>query len=72
LDRGVARPLRIERPGGRYHLTARGNERRDLFRDERDRQHCVERLAELPERFGARLHAYVLMPNCWSRHPKAI
>ena len=63
LDPGGARPLRIERPGGRYHLTARGNGRRDIFRDERDRQHFVERLAELPERFGARLQAYVLMPN---------
>jgi hypothetical protein len=38
----MARALRIEWPGGRYHLSARGNERRDLFRDERDRQHFLE------------------------------
>jgi hypothetical protein len=49
----MARPLRIEIPGGRYHVTARGNERRDLFRDDSDREHFVELLAELPPRFGA-------------------
>jgi REP element-mobilizing transposase RayT len=27
----MARALRIEWPGGRYHITARGNERRDIF-----------------------------------------
>ena len=46
---GMARPLRIEIPGGRYHVTARGNERRDIFRDSRDRQHFLELLATLPE-----------------------
>jgi len=33
----MARPLRIERPGGRYHATARGNERKALFWGEADR-----------------------------------
>ena len=59
----MARPLRIERPGGRYHATARGNERRNIFRDDTDRFHFLELLAEMPERFGVRLHAYVLMDN---------
>src|SRR2546422_2630269 len=59
----MARPLRLEQAGARYHLTARGNERRAIFRDEADRQHFVGLLAGLPERFGTRLHAYVLMPN---------
>src|SRR3954470_23651854 len=27
----VARPLRIERAGGWYHVTARGNERKPIF-----------------------------------------
>jgi len=48
----MARPLRIEIPGGRYHVTARGNERRSIFRDDPDRHHFLELLAELPERFG--------------------
>ena len=30
----MARPLRLERDRARYHVTARGNERRALFRDE--------------------------------------
>lgn len=50
-------------PGGRYHVTARGNERRNIFRDDPDRKHLLELLAQLPERFGTVLHAYVLMPN---------
>jgi putative transposase len=62
-NQAMARPLRIEIPGGRYHLTARGNERRSIFRDNPDREHFLELLAELPERFGTMLHAYVLMPN---------
>ena len=59
----MARALRIERPGGRYHATARGNERRDIFRDDSDRFHFLELLGELSERFGVRVHAYVLMDN---------
>lgn len=59
----MARPLRIERPGGRYHVTVRGNERKALFRDDPDRFHFLELLAELGERLGTRVHAYVLMDN---------
>ena len=59
----MAGPLRIERPGGWYHLTARGNERRPLFRDDRDRQHFCQLLAEMVDRFHVRLHGYVLMDN---------
>jgi len=49
--------------GGRYHVSARGNERRDICRYNRDRHRFLELLAALPERFGVRVHAYVLMPN---------
>ena len=59
----MARPLRIELSGGLYHLTSRGNERRAIFRDTRDREHFLELLAELPERFGTILYGYVLMDN---------
>lgn len=44
-------------------MTARGNERRAIFRDDRDRLHFLELLGELPERFGTRLHGWVLMDN---------
>jgi len=59
----MARPLRIQRPNGRYHVTARGNERKALYRDETDRFHFLELLAEIVERYGIQAHAYVLMDN---------
>jgi putative transposase len=59
----MARALRIERPGGRYHVTARGYKRKPIFCDEADRFRFLELLGELGERFGARVHAYVLMDN---------
>ena len=43
----MARALRIERPYGRYHVTARGNERGDIFRDEADRLHFLDLLSQL-------------------------
>ena len=60
---GRARPVRIEVAGGWYPVTARGNERRAVFRDERDRRHFLELLAEASERFVVRCHAYVLLDN---------
>jgi REP-associated tyrosine transposase len=33
----MARPLRIEYPGAHYHITTRGNARRAIFKDNRDR-----------------------------------
>ena len=59
----MARPLRIERSGGRYHVTARGNERKHIFQVEAGRFHFLELLGELGERFGTRVHAYALMDN---------
>jgi REP element-mobilizing transposase RayT len=59
----MARPLRIQMAGGRYHLTARGNERKLTFKDDQNRAHFLDFVAELPERYGARIHAYVVMPN---------
>lgn len=59
----MARPLRCEFPGGWYHVTARGNERKDIFRNDRDREHFLEVVAELEPRFGIEVHAYVLMGN---------
>jgi len=36
----MARPLRIEYPGAFYHVTSRGNERKDIYRSKRDRKNC--------------------------------
>jgi REP element-mobilizing transposase RayT len=59
----MARALRIQRPGGRYHATARGNDRKAIYREESDRTHFLELLGELTERFGLQVHPYVLMDN---------
>ena len=59
----MARALRINLAGGRYHVTARGNERKAIFRDDTDRFHFLELVGEQGERFGTRVHAYVLMDN---------
>ena len=59
----MSRPLRIEHAGGWYHLTARGNERRAIFRDNQDRAHFCQLLGQMVELFRVRLHAFVLMDN---------
>ncbi|MBV8275156.1 MAG: transposase [Verrucomicrobia bacterium] len=41
----------------------RGIERRIIYSDESHYRKFEELLANLPERFGVRLHTYVLMPN---------
>ena len=63
LNLRMARPLRIERPGGRYHVTARGNEQKPIYRTDQDREHFLSLLAQLRERFAVNVHAYVLMDN---------
>jgi REP-associated tyrosine transposase len=59
----MARPIRIEFENAVYHVTARGNERRDIYRDDKDRARFLETLGETVERFGVVVHAYCLMPN---------
>lgn len=34
----MGRPLRIEYPGAHYHVTSRGNERKDVFKSQKDRE----------------------------------
>jgi REP element-mobilizing transposase RayT len=59
----MARPPRLQAPGTLHHVIARGNERRDVFHDDSDREDYLERIARYRERFGFRLYAYCLMPN---------
>lgn len=59
----MARPLRIEYPGAFYHVTSRGNEQKDVFKSQRDREKFLEYLGSATERYGAVVHAYCLMSN---------
>ena len=59
----MARPTRIDLPGGWYHVVNRGIERREIFRDEGSFEHFLDLLSNMPERFAIKIHGYVLMDN---------
>jgi REP element-mobilizing transposase RayT len=59
----MARPLRLEFPGALYHVIARGNERKSIYRDDEDRQRYLDRLAFYRGKFSFQLLAYCLMDN---------
>jgi len=59
----MARPLRLEHPGAVWHVTARGNERGEVFRDDVDRREFLSVLGRTVNVYGWRLHAWVLMGN---------
>ena len=53
----------MEVAGGLYHVIVRGNERRNVFRDDADRSRYLTRLAFYREKFSFRVLAYCLMDN---------
>jgi len=59
----MARPLRIEYPSAFYHITARGNEQKDIFRDDKDRERFLGYLETAAGRYKAVIHVYCLMSN---------
>jgi REP element-mobilizing transposase RayT len=59
----MARPLRIEASGATYHITSRGNERRDIFQTDDDRQAFLKFLGMAVRRFRWSITAWVLMTN---------
>jgi putative transposase len=59
----VARPLRLQIPGGIYHVRARGNSRAAVYRDDRDRRVFLELFERVVDRFGWICHAYCQMGN---------
>jgi putative transposase len=59
----MARLLRIQFTGAIYHVTARGNERRAIYKDDRDRERFLKNLAEAQQLHGTRLYLVCLMPN---------
>ena len=59
----MARPLRIAYAHAFYHVGCRGNDRRDIYKDDTDRKVFLEKLQTSLEIYGVKLHAYVLMSN---------
>jgi putative transposase len=59
----MARPLRLEFPGATYHVTARGDRREPIYRDDHDRAAQLGILAQACERFDAAVLAYCQMGN---------
>jgi putative transposase len=59
----MARPLRIELPGGLYHVTSRGDGREDIYFDVEDREAWLAVLANVCTRFNWICHAYCQMTN---------
>jgi putative transposase len=59
----MSRQPRIQVPGGIYHVVARGNERRAIFRDDSDRERFLEVLGRAVARYGWGALSYCLMGN---------
>lgn len=59
----MARPLRITYPGAFYHVTSRGNERKDIFKSKRDREKFLEYFESATKRYDAVIHVFYLMDN---------
>jgi REP element-mobilizing transposase RayT len=59
----MGRPIRIEYAGALYHVTSRGNERKEIFLDDGDRIKFLEIFEDYHDRYGILVHAYVVMDN---------
>jgi REP element-mobilizing transposase RayT len=59
----MARPMRIEYEGAFYHVTSRGNERKEIFRVKEDYERFKHYISEAQDKYDFLLHGYVLMTN---------
>ncbi|MBI3121889.1 MAG: transposase, partial [candidate division NC10 bacterium] len=59
----MPRGPRLDTPGALHHVMARGLDRQVIFRDDRDRDDFVRRLAALAEGGAWLVYAWALLPN---------
>jgi len=59
----MTRPLRIEFPGALYHITARGNDKKNIFLEKNDMNDFLDVLCKVTKRYHFILHSYCLMHN---------
>jgi len=59
----MTRAWRIEYEGALYHVLSRGNDRRNIVVDDKDRTLFLDTAGEMAQRFAVDICAYVLMDN---------
>lgn len=59
----MARPLRIQFQGAFYHITSRGNEKKDIFQGDKDKEKFIQILTSVVKKYRWVVHAYCLMSN---------
>jgi putative transposase len=59
----MPRKPRVEYFGAFYHVITRGNQRQNLFHDDKDREFYLDRLEQYRKRYRFTIYAYVLMSN---------
>ncbi len=59
----MPRQSRIDAPGCLHHVICRGIERRDVFRDDTDRERFLQRLGKLAQETGTPCFAWALITN---------
>jgi putative transposase len=53
----------VELPDEVHHVTARGNERQPIVREDANRERFLETLEQMVQRFGVAIRVYCLMLN---------
>lgn len=59
----MPRRPRLDVPGTLHHVIVRGIEKSAIFKDNRDRQWFLDRLADIVEATGTKIYAWALIPN---------
>jgi putative transposase len=59
----MGRPLRIVISGMAYHVMARGNERKNIFRQDGDYKKFLSIINDAADKYSFKLYAYTLMSN---------
>lgn len=59
----MVRPLRVDYPDAWHHVTCRGNEKKKIFSDDRDRKKFLDLLLKSTNLYNIDIPAYVLMHN---------
>ena len=59
----MPRKSRIDTPGALHHIIARGIDRKNIFKDDKDRDNFLERLGGIIEETKTHCFAWALIPN---------